>query len=80
LHLNWHTKNSHPLLTAALEPAVHKFLQERSRKTAGVYFHGVGGTATHIHMAINIEPQVCISDLVGELKGPARMRSISNFG
>ena len=24
LHFNWHTKNSHPLLTAELEPLVHQ--------------------------------------------------------
>jgi len=69
LHLTWHTKNSSPLLVAEFEPAVHEFLTSRCRKTNGVYFHGIGGTETHVHLAINIEPQVCISDLVGELKG-----------
>jgi putative transposase len=69
LHLTWHTKNSSPLLLAEFEPTVHEFLMERCRKTNGVYIHGIGGTATHVHLAINIEPQVCISDLVGELKG-----------
>src|SRR5262249_19101058 len=42
---------------------------ERCRGTKGVYFHGIGGTETHIHLAVNIEPFVCISDLVGDLKG-----------
>lgn len=58
-----------PLLVAEFEPAVHEFLTNRCNKTNGVYFHGIGGTETHVHLAINIEPQVCISDLVGELKG-----------
>jgi REP element-mobilizing transposase RayT len=35
----------------------------------GVYFHEVGGTATHIHLAVNIAPFVCISDFIGQLKG-----------
>ena len=69
LHLNWHTKADSPLLTPTVEPIVHKFITERCRKAEGVYFHGIGGTATHVHLAINIEPQVCISDLVGDLKG-----------
>jgi len=69
LHINWHTKGDRPLLSAALEPEVHQRLRDRIRKTKGVYFHAVGGTATHIHLAVNIEPFVTISDLVGELKG-----------
>jgi putative transposase len=69
LHLNWHVKNSQPHLTESIEPAVHDFLKDRCRKTDGVYLHGIGGTETHIHLAINIEPQVCISDLIGDLKG-----------
>jgi REP element-mobilizing transposase RayT len=52
-----------------LEPLVHKTLTERCHQTKGVCFHGINGTPTHVHLAINIEPQVTISDLVGELKG-----------
>ena len=33
LHLNWHTKASRSLPTAALEPDVHEFLRERVRHT-----------------------------------------------
>jgi len=69
LHFNWHTKGDSPLLTPTLEPIVHEFLQSRCQSTNGVYFHAVGGTATHVHLAIHIEPQICISDLVGDLKG-----------
>jgi putative transposase len=69
LHLNWHTKLSQPLLNVTLEPAVHSFLRDRCRAIKGVYFHAVGGTETHIHLAVNIEPFVCISDMVRELKG-----------
>ena len=69
LHLNWHAKNSQPLLTDSVESSVHQFLTNRCRMVDGVYLHGIGGTATHVHLAINIEPQVCISDLVGSLKG-----------
>ncbi|MBW3598722.1 MAG: IS200/IS605 family transposase [Planctomycetes bacterium] len=69
LHLNWHTKLSQPLLTDNLEPAVHNFLCDRCGAMKGVYFHSVGGTETHIHLAVNIEPFVCISDMVRELKG-----------
>ena len=69
LHINWHTKLSRPSLTAALEPEVHDFLRRRIEHTRGVYFHGIGGTETHIHLAVNIEPFVNISEFVGDIKG-----------
>jgi putative transposase len=69
LHFNWHTKNDDPLITPTLEPLVHQHITNRCNHTKGVFFHGIGGTETHIHLAVNIEPSVCISDLVGELKG-----------
>lgn len=69
LHLTWHVKLSQPHLTGPVEGAVHEFLRDRCRKTSGIYLHGIGGTETHLHLAINIEPQVRISDVVGDLKG-----------
>ncbi|MHB0956716.1 MAG: IS200/IS605 family transposase [Pirellulaceae bacterium] len=69
LHFNWHTKLSRPLLTASLEPDVHDFLRRYAERTKGVCFHGLGGTATHIHLAVNIAPSVNISDFVGNMKG-----------
>jgi REP element-mobilizing transposase RayT len=69
LHFNWHTKNDSPLLVPSMELAVHEFLRGRCGQMKGVYFHAAGGTPTHVHLAVNIEPSVCISDMVGELKG-----------
>ena len=69
LHINWHVKDNRPTLAADLEPMVHKLITERCRKTKGVYYHGIGGTPTHIHLAINIEPHVTISELIKDLKG-----------
>lgn len=69
LHFNWHTKDDQPILTGNVEELVHRLITERCRKTKGVYFHGIGGTETHIHLAVNIEPFVTISDLVQDLKG-----------
>lgn len=48
---------------------MHEILIERCRKTGGVYFQAIGGTETHVHLAINIEPHVTISDRVQTLKG-----------
>ena len=69
LHLTWHTKDDEPLLTPNLEPLVYEVLTGRCHQTRGVYLHGINGTATHVHLAINIEPHVSVSELIGELKG-----------
>jgi len=69
LHIVWHTKNDEPLLKGAPERAVHEFLRRRCAQTKGVFLHAIGGTETHIHLALSIEPFVSISDLTGDLKG-----------
>lgn len=69
LHINWHTHGDDPLIEERLEAMVYRSIEKRCRGTKGVYFHGVGGTPTHVHLAINIEPFVVISDLIGEVKG-----------
>jgi len=69
LHLNWHTKNDLPLITPQIEPIVHQLVRQRCIDTPGVYFRGVGGTATHLHVAFNMEPSVHLSKFIGQLKG-----------
>jgi putative transposase len=69
LHLTWHTKDDCPILIPSLEPLVHKLLTDRCHQTRGVYLHAINGTPTHVHLAINIEPHITVSELVGELKG-----------
>lgn len=69
LHLNWHTKLSMALLNSRLEQQVYRSVTSRIDGTKGVWIHGIGGTETHIHLAINIEPTVRISELVQNLKG-----------
>ena len=69
LHLNWHVKDDRPLLTSEVEPVAHRFITDRCRRTKGVYLHGINGIEDHVHLAVNIEPFVTISDLVKQLKG-----------
>ena len=69
LHLVWRTKNNMRLLTKPIADRVHHFLKERCDRTAGIYFHSVGGIQDHVHLVINIEPTITISEFVGELKG-----------
>ena len=38
-------------------------------KTKGVIFHEIGGTETHVHVAVSIPPTVVIAEWIGKLKG-----------
>ena len=69
LHLTWHVKESLPLITDIIEPGLHKFLNHYALKTKGVFVHEVGGTETHVHMAVSIQPTVLISEWIGKIKG-----------
>ncbi|MCK6483395.1 MAG: IS200/IS605 family transposase [Phycisphaerae bacterium] len=69
LHFNWHTKGDLPLLSGDLETLAHAELKAKCGRMKGAYLHGLGGTDTHVHLAVSIEPFVTISDLVQELKG-----------
>jgi putative transposase len=69
LHINRHVKDDRPTLDLEIEPLVHQLIKDRCRRIKGVYFHGIGGTETHVHLAINIEPFVTISELIKDLKG-----------
>jgi len=69
LHLNWHTKNSAPLLTAEVEALAHRCLRERPIGTEGIFVHEIGGTDTHVHLCVTLPPTILISDFVGQLKG-----------
>ena len=69
LHLVWHTKQSLPLIPAAIEDRLHRHLKHRIASTPGCYCHEVGGTDNHVHSAVNIPPTLNISEWIGELKG-----------
>ena len=80
LHFNWHTKDDSPILVPAVEQVVHNLLEDRCQKSKGVFLHGIGGTQTHVHLAISIEPQVTISDLVKDLKGGSSFDTNQELG
>jgi len=69
LHIVWHTKDSLPLLTPTVEPATHRVLRKRLVDTPEVFVHEIGGTETHVHVAVTIPPTLTISEWIGKLKG-----------
>ena len=71
LHMVWHTKDSAPLLTPAIEPIAHRCLTKRIRDTSSAFLHEIDGTPTHVHVAVSIPPTLTICQWIGELKGGA---------
>jgi len=69
LHLNWHCKWDRPLIAPAIEPDLFALLRNYCMKSKGVRFHGIGGTETHLHLLVQIEPFVPISTWIGKVKG-----------
>lgn len=69
IHLNWHTKGDCPALRGQVEELAYTFLRSKTERIKGARLHVLGGTDTHVHLAVQIEPFLCISDLVQELKG-----------
>lgn len=69
LHIVWHTKNSSPLLTPSVEPIAHRCLRKRIIETPQAFFHQIGGTETHVHLAVTVPPTLTFSQWIGELKG-----------
>lgn len=69
LHLTWHVKYDRPSLTLDVEPVVYRLLTEKCDRIGGVSLHALGGTETHVHLAISVAPHIAPSDVVRELKG-----------
>jgi REP element-mobilizing transposase RayT len=69
LHIVWHTKESAALLTPEIEPAAWRFLRKRIVDHRDVFVHEIGGTATHVHIAVSVPPTLTPSTFIGELKG-----------
>lgn len=69
LHIVWHTKNSSPLLAPSVEPIAFRALKKRIVDIPDAFVHEIGGTETHVHLAVTIPPTLTISDWMGQLKG-----------
>ena len=69
LHITWDCKESMPLLTTDVVRLVHRYLKQKLIHVPGVFVHEVGGTETHIHLAVTLAPTILVSELIGRLKG-----------
>jgi len=69
LHFVWHVKSSLPLISPEIEPRLYRYIRSYSLQSKGLIFHEVGGTETHVHIAVTIPPTLLISDWIGKVKG-----------
>ncbi|MEP6707880.1 MAG: IS200/IS605 family transposase [Pyrinomonadaceae bacterium] len=69
LHLTWHVKESLPIINETFEEGLHRHLRSYALKEKDVIVHEVGGTETHVHMAVSIPPTLQIAEWIGRLKG-----------
>ncbi len=79
-HITWHVNESAPLLVPNVEAVVHHYVRGKCINTPGVYIHEIGGTETHLHLAISVAPTILISEFVGQLKGASSHDVNQKFG
>jgi putative transposase len=80
LHFNWHCQENRPLIRPEIEPKVHAFLRSYCADQHGVYYKLSGGTDDHVHLLVQIEPEVLISDFVGKIKGASSFELNKQLG
>jgi putative transposase len=69
LHLTWHCKLSAPMLNKEIESVTQRIIRNRIFKTPEVLVREIGGTDTHVHIAVTVPPTLTISTFVGQVKG-----------
>jgi putative transposase len=69
LHVVWHAKASQQIITAEIEPRLYRYIRSYALQSKSLIFHEIGGTETHIHIAVTIPPTLLISEWIGKIKG-----------
>lgn len=69
LHCVWHVKSSFPAITNEIEQRLYKYIRNYALQSKGLLFHEIGGTETHVHIAVTIPPTLLLSEWIGKLKG-----------
>src|SRR3989442_6273002 len=69
LHFTWHVKGSLPIISAEIEPGLYRYIRSYSLQSKGLIFHEIGGTETHVHIAVTSPSTLLICDWIWEVKG-----------
>ena len=57
------------MLTAEIEPLIHRELRQKIVNWPGAFVREINGTETHVHLAVSVAPTITISEFIGQLKG-----------
>ena len=69
LHFTWHVEGGLPIISTEIEPRLYRYIRSYSLQSKGLVFHEIGGTETHVHIAVTISPTLLISEWIGKVKG-----------
>ncbi len=72
VHLVFSTKNREPFIDAELVPHLYGYVGGIVRNTKSVLL-AIGGIEDHIHLLVSLGRQICMSDLVRDLKSNSRL-------
>ena len=80
LHFNWRTDGDLPTLVPTVEKLAHNFIRNKCQNSMGVVFEEIGGTETHVHLVLRIDPLVSISKFISEVKGSSSYETNKDLG
>ena len=67
-HLVWSTYRRHEFINVEMEHDLKRLVQDRIIEHKSELL-GFGCTTDHIHLLVRLHPAVCVSGIVGEIKG-----------
>lgn len=80
VHLTWHVKDNQPILKGEIEVLVHNLIRERCQKLKGIKLREVNGIEDHVHLVIEYQPYVCMSKVIGDIKGGTSYEANKRLG
>ena len=80
LHFNWHCHLDRSLILPPIEKKLLRFFAEYCDGTKGTLFLEAGGTETHVHLLVQVEPHLCPADFIGKVKGASSHAVNQEFG
>ncbi|MDD4890418.1 MAG: IS200/IS605 family transposase [Phycisphaerae bacterium] len=69
LHFVWHCKNSANMIKPATEQKIYDLIRNRALETKHLFVHEIGGTPSHVHLAVTVPPTIEPSRWIGAVKG-----------
>jgi len=69
LHFVWRTKEDVPFITPVVQPVLYDVIAKRIAAHDHITLKGIGGTEDHIHLCVEVSPNIAPVDVVKHLKG-----------